>query len=97
MAQSLTTERIQEIVLGAMRTTNLSRDGNAQLQIAADAPIFGAESPLDSLGLVALLLDIEEALAADGCQVVLSDERAMSQRRSPFRTVASLVEYIGNC
>ena len=61
---------------------------------SADAPIFGPDSPLDSLGLVGLLLDVEEGLQAIGCDVVLSDERAVSQKRSPFRNVPSLVAYV---
>ena len=40
-------------------------------------------------GWSALLLDIEEGLQAIGCDVVLSDERAVSQKRSPFRIGAS--------
>jgi acyl carrier protein len=90
----LSDDVIQEAVLDAMRSANLGRAASAQLTISADAPFFGPTSPLDSLGLVALLLDIEEALQARGYEVVLSDERAMSQTRSPFRTVASLVAYI---
>jgi acyl carrier protein len=49
---------------------------------------------LDSLGLVALLIDVEEAFADHGHILVLSDERALSQRRSPFRDIPSLVDYI---
>lgn len=86
---------IRETVLGAMRSANLGRSASAQLVVSADAPFFGPASPLDSLGLVALLLDIEEALQERGCAVVLSDERAVSQKRSPFRSVESLVAYIG--
>ena len=63
--------------------------------VSAEAPIFGPDSPLDSLGLVGLLLDIEEGLQAIGCEIVLSDERAVSQKRSPFRSVPSLVSYVG--
>jgi acyl carrier protein len=90
----LAREEIVTIVLQTMRTCNLARDAEAQLQIAPDAAIFGPGSPLDSLGLVALVLDLEDELAGRGCQVALSDERAMSQKRSPFRTVNSLVDYI---
>jgi acyl carrier protein len=86
---------IQEVVLQAIRAANLARDPAAQLVISPDAPIFGAESPLDSLGLVALLMDIEEGLQDLGCDLNLSDERAVSQTRSPFRTVRSIVAYIG--
>ena len=38
---------------------------------------------LDSLGLVSLLIDIEDSLRDAGIDVMLSDARAMSQKRSP--------------
>jgi acyl carrier protein len=90
----LTRDRIEAIVLSAMTATNAARAADQQLVVAPDAPIFGRRSTLDSLGLVALLIDIEEALAAEGVEVMLSDERAMSQKRSPFRDVPSLVAFI---
>lgn len=95
-SRALNQETIRDVVLAAMQTANLSRDPHAQLVVAPEASLFGPESPLDSLGLVALLLDIEEDLRLRGCHVMLSDERAMSQNRSPFRTVQSLVEYISS-
>ncbi len=91
---SLDGAAIEQIVLDAVRSTNMARQPSSQLEVAPDAAIFGPGSPLDSLGLVALLLDLEEAFAAAGYPLVLSDERAVSQRRSPFRSVRSLVEYI---
>ena len=87
-------DAIRDVVLQAMRATNQARDAASQLVVSADAPIFGADSSLDSLGLVGLLLDVEEGLQAAGCDVVLSDERAVSQKRSPFRNVQSLVAYV---
>jgi acyl carrier protein len=87
-------DAIEQIVLDALRNANLARDASVQLVVAPTAPIFGPDSPLDSLGLVALLLDIEDALQDSGCPAVLSDERAVSQKRSPFRNVATLVDYI---
>jgi acyl carrier protein len=91
----ITDDAIREVVLSAMRNVNEARDEASQLVVSAEAPIFGPESSLDSLGLVGLLLDIEEGLQAIGCEVVLSDERAVSQKRSPFRSVQSLVSYVG--
>ena len=87
-------DAIRDVVLQAMRATNEARDDASQLVVSAEAPIFGSDSSLDSLGLVGLLLDVEEGLQAIGCDVVLSDERAVSQKRSPFRNVQSLVAYI---
>jgi acyl carrier protein len=87
-------DRITEIVLNAVRMANQSRGAEQQLEVSATAPLFGAPSPLDSLGLVALLIDIEEAFQQEGHSIVISDERALSQRRSPFRDVPSLVDYV---
>lgn len=57
--------------------------------------IFGAGGPLDSLGLVNFLADLEYRLAEEfDREIVLASERAMSRSHSPFRDVASLTEYI---
>ena len=88
--------RITDIVLRAMTIANLSRVHQQQLEISPTASLFGAPGPLDSLGLVALMIDIEEAFSTEGRPIVLSDERAVSQKRSPFRDVPSLVTYIGH-
>jgi acyl carrier protein len=85
---------IEAIVLDAIRVANLSRDPGEQLEVGLSARIFGRGSPLDSMGLVALLLDVEEALRAAGMPLTLTDDRAMSQTRSPFRSVPALVDYV---
>lgn len=85
---------IEQIVLEAIRNANKARSPESQLAVDRDAPLFGGGGPLDSLGLVALVIDIEEALADRGVTVTLTDERAMSQHRNPFRTVAVLAAHI---
>jgi acyl carrier protein len=86
--------RIETIVLDAVRLANMARPPHSQLPASPDAPLFGRGSPLDSLGLVALVIDVEDALRDEGLNIDLSDARAMSETRSPFRTVQSLVDYI---
>lgn len=57
-------------------------------------PLFAKDGLLDSLALVSLLVALEQRLEDEyGIQVSLADERAMSQKRSPFATVGSLAEY----
>jgi hypothetical protein len=90
----MTATEIQQLVLRAIEQVNRARRPEARLPVSDDAPIFGDGSPLDSLGLVALLIDIEEALQDRGFPVTLSDARAMSQARSPFRSVPALVAFI---
>ena len=90
----MTDGEIDDLVLRAIRNLNLARRPDEQLAVSSTAPVFGPDSPLDSLGLVALLMDIEEALGDNGFPVTLSDARAMSQSSSPFRHVPALTAYI---
>jgi acyl carrier protein len=56
--------------------------------------LFGRDGLLDSLGLVTLVVAVEQAIADEyGVSVSLADDRALSQRHSPYRTVGSLAEY----
>ena len=90
----MTDTDVSDLVLDAVRRINEARTPEMRLPTTADAPLFGADSPLDSLGLVSLIIDIEEALQDRGVEISLSDEHAMSQSRSPFRSVPALVAYI---
>ncbi len=87
-------ERVEEIILEAIRNTNAAREASEQLEVTPTAPLFGPDSSLDSMGLVALLIDVEEALLDAGMEVSLSDERAMAQERNPFANVPALIDYV---
>lgn len=90
----MTKAQLEHLVLDAIRQANLARDSAVQLDVSPTATVFGAGSPLDSLGLVSLAIDIEDLCRQAGHEVSLSDERAVSQTRSPFRTVPTLVDYL---
>jgi len=56
--------------------------------------LIGTKSVLDSLGLVQLLADLEQRLQTEyQLSLTLADERALSQKNSPFRSVGALVDY----
>ena len=57
--------------------------------------LFGKSGVLDSLGLVTLLVTIEQEVE-DGFDksITLADEKAMSQKNSPFKTVGTLTTYV---
>ncbi|HBJ36530.1 MAG TPA: hypothetical protein DDZ51_17610 [Planctomycetaceae bacterium] len=86
--------QIESIILDCIARLNELREGDSKLSTEGDAPLFGDGSPLDSMGLVTLTMDVEDALADQGVEVGLSDSRAMSRKQSPFRTVATLVQLI---
>ena len=59
-----------------------------------DTVLLG-ENGLDSLGLVSLIVSIEEKVQDEsGAIVTLADERAFSRSVSPFRTIGTLATYI---
>ena len=64
--------------------------------IGKDTRLFGREAVLDSMGLVTLIVELEQLLEEEyDVTVILADDRAMSMEHSPFRSVASLADYIG--
>ena len=90
----MTSAEVSALIVGAIERVNLARKPEAWISVAPGAPLFGDGSPLDSLGLVSLLIDVEEALQDRGFAVTLSDARAMSQTNSPFRSVPALTDYV---
>lgn len=85
---------IQQIIFDAIDLANNARQEDVQIPVADDTELYGSNGYLDSMGLVAFLIDIEESLLDRDLQITLSDERAMSQSRSPFKNVQSLTDYI---
>jgi acyl carrier protein len=62
--------------------------------VAEGTVLLGEGGAVDSLGLVRLVMAVEQKLEDDfGRTVSLTDEKAMSQRNSPFRSVGALIEY----
>ena len=60
-----------------------------------DTPIFGTKGNLDSLGLVSLLVNLEQNIEDKyGIPITIADEKAMSLKNSPFRTINTLTEYL---
>lgn len=73
---------------------NHAREDHEKIPVSLDTELYSSNGHLDSMGLVAFLIDIEESIQDEGFHVALSDDRAMSQKNSPFRNVQSLSDYI---
>jgi acyl carrier protein len=87
-------QSVTDEILAAIREFNEQGGPDQRLTVTPDTTLFGHGAPLDSLGLVSLILLVEERIAARfAIAVSLADERALSQERSPFRNVKSLADY----
>jgi len=65
------------------------------VDLQPDTPLYGEATGIDSLSLVLIVAEVERA-ASDAFKkhVVLADERAMSRRSSPYRTLGTLAELL---
>jgi acyl carrier protein len=83
-----------EIVLSALRDA-VEQNGGEASAVNEATVIVGPDAVIDSIGVVSLIVDIEQRLEMEHqVSVTLANDRAMSQRNSPFRTPAVLAEHI---
>lgn len=96
MPAAITPESIADSVARAIAAHN-ANEGSA-IPAGADTVLLGEGGAVDSLGLVRLVMTVERQVEDDfGVPLSLTDEKAMSQRNSPFRTVGTLTDYIVSC
>jgi acyl carrier protein len=92
-----TDSQVETILFESIHELNQELPENKRIESDRNTLLFGEKGGLDSLGLVGLIVAVEQKLHAEfAISVVLADEKAMSQRNSPFRTVDSLAKYIVN-
>jgi D-alanine--poly(phosphoribitol) ligase subunit 2 len=86
---------VLRMVYEAVARTNEDLEPGLRIEARPDEMLMGSGAKLDSLGFVSLILEIE-ALAQErlGVTLELVNDRALSQERSPFRTLESLVAYV---
>ena len=86
----------QEIIDLIIQTAN--ELGEDEIGIAdglnEDTVLFGKDGVLDSMGLVTLVIAVEQAIEDRlDASAGLADEKALSQAKSPYHSVASLADY----
>jgi acyl carrier protein len=82
-------------ILSVIREFNQQVPTDRRIPETPETTLFARDGHVDSLGLVNLILMVEERLKDEyRVALTLADERAMSQERNPFRSVRSLAGYI---
>lgn len=87
--------KVLNLIYDAIDEVNQQLPPAQQLAKSPETVLFGKAAQLDSLGLVNLVVAIEQRVGDQfGVAVMLANEKAFSQKSSPFRTVGSLAEYV---
>jgi acyl carrier protein len=91
----LNREKISQLVFKSIKKFKDEYDLTIDLSEGEKTRLFGGNGQLDSLGLVSLVVNIEEDIEQElGITLVLADERALSRRTSPFSRIGNLIDYI---
>lgn len=86
---------VVQAIYGAIDEVNQQLPGNQHIEKSTDTILFGRSGVLDSLGLVNLIVTVEERVEEEfGVAITIADERAMSQENSPFKSVGTFANYI---
>ena len=91
----MSNKKIENLIFNAIKEINEQLPQEQQLGQSTKTVLFGKDGKLDSLGLVTLLVIIEQNIEDEfDVSITIADEKAMSQKRSPFRTTGTLADYI---
>lgn len=84
-----------EIVVASLKEVFAQVGTPAPESIEDGTVLVGNEAVLDSLGVVSLIVEVEQRLEGEhGISVTLANDKAMSARNSPFRTVGVLADHV---
>ncbi len=88
-------KQIETIIIKVLQDLNDDIESESLENPNKETKLFGEDGVLDSMALVLMITDLEEEIH-DKLEknVTLANEKAMSQRNSPFNTVESLTDYI---
>jgi len=86
---------MEALVLQSLSEVREQRGVPRSEEPTGETVLFAPGGKLDPVGLVNLMILLEQRISDElGAQIVLGDERALSQEHNPFRTVAALTGYI---
>ncbi|MBI3522162.1 MAG: hypothetical protein HY071_03560 [Chloroflexi bacterium] len=95
MTNTLPRAEALELVLRETQRALAESDESRDVTADESTRLMGSQAPLNSVGLVSLIISLEREIDARfGRKLELADDRAMSRRPSPFRTVGTLADYI---
>ena len=88
-------ETLVKLITEILEVVLAEQDEPVPAQIDANTVLVGHDAVIKSLGLVTVIVELEQRLEEDhDLYVTLADERAVSRKHSPFRTIGTLADYV---
>ena len=88
-------DNIYKSIYKSIDEVNSQMSKEEKLIKSPDTVLYGESSSIDSIGLINIIVTVEQNIEDDfEKSITLADQKAMSQKQSPFKTVESLAKYI---
>jgi hypothetical protein len=91
-------QALVEVMIGILQQTLDSHrqdEGGDAVDATSDLPLIGENAAVSSMALVSFIADVESTLMENyNLTLTLVSERALSRKKSPFRTVEALADYV---
>jgi acyl carrier protein len=90
-------ERITNAVYAAVDELNSQLAKGVHIEKSLDAPLYGVSGKLESLDFVTLIMEVEDKINREfATDITIADENLLSREKSPFSTLRTLIEYLGD-
>lgn len=87
--------KILNLIYDVIDDLNLYLSNDNKISKTPETTLYSDTHALDSLGLVNLIVGTEQKIQDElGLNITIANEKALSQKHSPFRNVDTLSEYI---
>ena len=88
-------QKITNLVFSVIDEINRELSKDEHIIKSLDSVIYGSNGQLDSLGLVNFVVAVEQKIEdVFEKSINLADDKAMSEKNSPFQTIETFVNYI---
>lgn len=88
-------EKVEKIIIDSVKKIGEKNKISSLINPNIETELYGIGGNLDSLSLVYLAVNLEETLFEEfEIGIELVDDKAMSQKNSPFKSILSLKEYV---
>lgn len=88
-------DQVLECLYRAIEEINDLNEGERRLEPKADTVLFGDEQGFDSINLVRFIVACEDEVNDTfDTDVSLTDDKALSRHKSPFRSVGAFADFV---
>ncbi len=87
--------KVKKVVFNLIEEENELLPKNKKIEKLLNFELYGGKGKLDSLELVNFIVGLEQGIEDNfGITISLTDDKAMSEKTSPFKTIETVIDYI---